>query len=86
MVVISESQITLKLLNKKHVRFHPLRGLQKEFNKKWIVIEKVIYSRRNYCIIDEMALYRFFTGTAVSAKTQKHDVFLKPTVPGKKSN
>ena len=37
-------------------------------------------------IIDEMALYRFFTGTAVSAKTQKHDVFLKPTVPGKKSN
>ena len=23
-------------------------------------------------IIDEMALYRFFTGTAVSAKTQKH--------------
>ena len=33
-----------------------------------------------------MALYRFFTGTAVSAKTQKHDVFLKPTVPGKKSN
>ena len=31
-----------------------------------------------------MALYRFFTGTAVSAKTQKHDVFLKPTVPGKK--
>ena len=40
----------------------------------------------HYYIIDEMALYRFFTGTAVSAKTQKHDVFLKPTVPGKKSN
>ena len=40
----------------------------------------------NLDIIDEMALYRFFTGTAVSAKTQKHDVFLKPTVPGKKSN
>ena len=33
-----------------------------------------------------MALYRFFTGTAVSAKIQKHAVLLKPTVPGKKSN
>ena len=33
-----------------------------------------------------MALYQFFTGTAVSAKFQKHTVSLKPTVPGKKSN
>ena len=30
-----------------------------------------------------MALYRFFTGTAVSAKTQKHDVYLKPTLHSK---
>ena len=47
-----------------------------------------LYEIIKYCkfnIIDEMALYRFFTGTAVSAKTQKHDVFLKPTVPGSKA-
>ena len=30
-----------------------------------------------------MALYRFFTGTAVSEKIQKHAVFLKQNEPGK---
>ena len=34
-------------------------------------------------IINKMALYRFLTGTIVSAKIQKHAVFLKPTEPVK---
>ena len=34
-------------------------------------------------IINKMALYRFFTGTAVSAKIQKHAVFAETAVPVK---
>ena len=42
-----------------------------------------IETLENTIIIYKMALYRIFTGTAVSAKIRKHAVFLKPTLPGK---
>ena len=44
----------IKIIDKQHARLHPPRGLQKSLIKeKWIVIGKVIYSRRNYCKIKE---------------------------------
>ena len=33
-----------------------------------------------------MTLYRFFIGTTISTKIKKHTVFLKSTLPCKKSN
>ena len=40
----------IKIIGKEYIRFHPPRGLQKYLIKdKYIVIGKVIFSRRNYC-------------------------------------
>ena len=92
---ISISKLRSKLLARPHSVCFPLHHRQYDhfdflvcvLLKSWANLKSVDYqdhlNKIVDIIIDEMALYRFFTGTAVSAKTQKHDVFLKPTVPVK---
>ena len=47
-----EFQIIPEILDGGYNSFHQLLGIQIRIVKKWVVVGKVIYNRRNFCKIE----------------------------------